>query len=1136
MSHGGSGNSFKYWAFISYSHVDKRWGDWLHRALETYRVPKRLVGTISPLDGRLPARVFPIFRDREELPVSASLPDNINYALEQSRYLIVICSPRSAASRWVNEEIKTFKRLGREDRVLALIVDGEPNATAQDDKPGFRGEDECFPQALRWRWGNNGELSNERTEPVAADARPDKDGKRNAKLKLLAGLLQVNYDQLRQREHERRIHQLSYLVGVALVLLGVFAALAGYSEVQRQNAEAQRRNAELQQQKAEEQAQEATRQRNMAVEANRRYKAQLHESSVSDLATAGDMFTKGRWQQGIAYLGRSLEYDPENRLAATWLWNELVYGRGDRDRLPVYFTDHPAAVISIAYSYDGQRFVTGSWDNTAQQWDAATGKRIGAPFLHGGPVYSAAYSPDGQRVVTACADKTAQQWDAATGERIGEALLHKDEVLSVVYSPDGRYILTTSGHCAQRWETTTGRPIGKPIVSDNGFVDAAYSPDAQRFVTASVNGNIAQQWNATTGKPVGKPLAHILAVRSAAYSPDGCRIVTASDDGTAQQWDATTGKLLGEPLRHKDRVTSAIYSPDGQRIVTVCADNTAQQWDAATVQSVGEPIRGAGCLNIAVYSPDGQSILVAGGDIEKLGYVAKWEAATDQCVGEPLPYQALVADAAYSPDGQRIVTAGGDATARQWDAATGKPIGKPLAHKYHVWRAAYSADSQRIITRCAEDVDGRQWDASTGRVIAEPLPAKDAAGSGVYSPDGRRFVVVSEQQETAQQFDATTRKPIGAPMGDGGVFSAVFSPDGQRILTACGDKSALQWETTTSKPVGEPLPCAPAVVAAVYSPRGESIVTSCNDQTARQWETATGKPIGEPFLHGAGKTDPYDSAVTKAVYRPDGQRLLTVCHGKVWQWETVSPAEPPPRWLESLVQVTSGYRFAEGGNLLTLDLPDRLVLREHLSSELQKVPAGTGQPWQKLASWLLSPRRNRNVTPDSALSEEDLAEIEVNSGEEGFVRNARALSPEIPLVQLALAAFEENASSAEFLRRYDLRRLTPEGGLIVRAAVMLRAQGQMPLALQTLETARATSESANATELLTSLVLTRWLCDDKEGAVYDCQRLIFADATYADAASLSSVAAMSDNDRAALLAAIAETLRRQPGLDPKPGE
>ena len=108
----------KYWAFISYSHQDKVWGDWLHKKLDTYRIPAALVGTDSTHGHPVPKRIYPIFRDREELPTSANLGDQIQQAIRDSRFLVVICSPRSAKSSWVDEEIRYFKSLGREDRVL----------------------------------------------------------------------------------------------------------------------------------------------------------------------------------------------------------------------------------------------------------------------------------------------------------------------------------------------------------------------------------------------------------------------------------------------------------------------------------------------------------------------------------------------------------------------------------------------------------------------------------------------------------------------------------------------------------------------------------------------------------------------------------------------------------------------------------------------------------------------------------------------------------------------------------------------------------------------------------------------------------------------------------------------------------
>jgi tetratricopeptide (TPR) repeat protein len=229
----------KYRAFISYSHRDSKWADWLHKGLEYYRPPKILIGTITAR-GVVPKRLTPIFRDREELASATDLGTVISEALQQSACQIVICSPQAARSRWVNEEIIAFKRLGREDRIFCLIVDGEPNAT---DLPG-RAEEECFPPALRFRLGADGQLSEARTEPIAADAREGKDGKRRAKIKLIAGVLGVGYDALRRREQQRRNRRLFALTCAAFAGMTITSGLAGYALIQRGAAQRQTVRAE----------------------------------------------------------------------------------------------------------------------------------------------------------------------------------------------------------------------------------------------------------------------------------------------------------------------------------------------------------------------------------------------------------------------------------------------------------------------------------------------------------------------------------------------------------------------------------------------------------------------------------------------------------------------------------------------------------------------------------------------------------------------------------------------------------------------------------------------------------------------------------------------------------------------------
>jgi eukaryotic-like serine/threonine-protein kinase len=229
---------YKYWAFISYSHADAGWAAWLHRALESYRIPARLVGQDTPF-GPIPKKLFPIFRDRDELAGSAELGPELEKALRQSRYQIVIASPNAARSRWVDEEIRQFKALGRASRVLALIIDGEPHATGKNDP-----ERECFPAALRFQVDSGGRLTDVPAEPIAADARRSADGRGNAKLKLIAGLLGVGFDELRRRELQARNRRLAFLAAGASAISAVTIVLAALAYEARNDALRRQQQAE----------------------------------------------------------------------------------------------------------------------------------------------------------------------------------------------------------------------------------------------------------------------------------------------------------------------------------------------------------------------------------------------------------------------------------------------------------------------------------------------------------------------------------------------------------------------------------------------------------------------------------------------------------------------------------------------------------------------------------------------------------------------------------------------------------------------------------------------------------------------------------------------------------------------------
>jgi hypothetical protein len=209
-------------------------------------VPKRLVGRQTEF-GPVPERLSPVFRDRDELATSTSLGDTLTRALQQSATQIVICSPAAAKSRWVNEEILAFKKLGREHRVFCLIVDGEPGDPSR----------ECFPPALVYRLGVDGQLTEERSEPIAADARPGRDGRSDVKLKLIAALLGVELDELKQREAQRRQGRMMILAATAVSGMAITSTLAVSAWLARNDAELQRARAEAEAERAEAEAETA---------------------------------------------------------------------------------------------------------------------------------------------------------------------------------------------------------------------------------------------------------------------------------------------------------------------------------------------------------------------------------------------------------------------------------------------------------------------------------------------------------------------------------------------------------------------------------------------------------------------------------------------------------------------------------------------------------------------------------------------------------------------------------------------------------------------------------------------------------------------------------------------------------------
>ncbi|SCY62245.1 MTH538 TIR-like domain [Nitrosospira sp. Nl5] len=205
--------AFKYWAFISYSHRDRELASKLHDRLEKYQVPTELVG-LKSIDGYLlPKRLYPIFIDRQELPSSSGLTKSIREALSNSQYLLVVCSPNVVDSEWVNKEIHFYKSLGRETKIHCAIVAGELSPSSRISA--------LIPRSLQLE-----------DEPLAVDIRTTNKDRQQEMIRLISGLLGVDFSVLRNRENIRKKN--SKIRYVMLTILGLIILTTGMSYLKRE--------------------------------------------------------------------------------------------------------------------------------------------------------------------------------------------------------------------------------------------------------------------------------------------------------------------------------------------------------------------------------------------------------------------------------------------------------------------------------------------------------------------------------------------------------------------------------------------------------------------------------------------------------------------------------------------------------------------------------------------------------------------------------------------------------------------------------------------------------------------------------------------------------------------------------------
>jgi WD40 repeat protein len=907
-------SEYKYWAFISYSHADEKWADWLHKSLETYGVPKVLVGKPSKL-GPVPKRAYPVFRDRDELPSSADLGEKLTAALRGSRYLIVICSPRAVASKWVHEEIKAFKSMDREDRVLCLIVDGEPYAS---DHPEW-GLEECFPEPIRYKVDAQCRVTGERTEPIAADARKGKDGKANAKLKLLAGMFGVNFSDLKQRDQERQHRRLQMIMMGVGVLFVVFTLLMVQLFFEKSRADAalieardQRDRAELEKSKAQRAERDAVLARDAAKESEQKaIEARDAATAAQELEararaeearqrTAAEQAQQAEAKQRAA--AEKAQRDAEEardaaKLSETKAVEAAAFAKKQQEIAEIERA-RAFRLLSIGDFNEATQLIESGSQATALAYlsralgndpkNTSAQARLlslleennwalprSAPLAHNAPVTAVAFSPDGSRLLTV-AGNTAQLWNSQTAEPTGKPFTHGGLILSATFSPDGRRIATSAQDSTARvWDAATCQPVGQPFTHKDWVYSVRFSPDGRRLITGGGSRDRSMTvWDIEGGKPAVGPVAFDNNVERAFFSPDGnLALVLVENNGLL--WGLTNQAQVAQ-LPHKGRVIEGGFSPDGRFVVTASLDGTAQVWETATGKTNFPPLTHTDQVLWAEFSPDGTRVVTASKDRT----ARVWDATTGQPVGQALQHGLPVNHATFSPNARWVATASEDRTARLWDSTTGQPVIEPIKMDGVARMVAFSPSGRRLAVASAAN-SAQLWTTLSGKPVSLPVTHDQFVVWGAFSADGRYLATTSDDR-TARVWDLASGRPVGDPLRHTSRINHVaFSPDSKHVVTASEDRTARIWEVTTGKPVGEAMSHTTWVNMVDYSPDGRYLVTASEDRSARVWSATDGKPVTEPLRH--------DSYVKSALFSPDSKYVLTASTDKtarVWEVAT----------------------------------------------------------------------------------------------------------------------------------------------------------------------------------------------------------------------------------------------------------
>jgi len=500
------------------------------------------------------------------------------------------------------------------------------------------------------------------------------------------------------------------------------------------------------------------------------------------------------------------------------------------------FNGHSKAVRAIKFSPDGRHLITGSDDKTAVIVDVRTGKKV-KEFESDNAVNFVDFYLDGKCMVE----------DSIRDIKTGEKLMEFAGIIKAV-TPDYRFVATeTKDKTLIIYDTLTGKRSQIIKVDNISIRSAAFSKDGQ-YLASGYDNNTLVLWEAKSGKQVKKfeGNARSFMYSFVVFSPDNQWILTQGEEGEAVLLEIKTGKYRKRFKEPGHTVCFAVFSPDGNQVITVGYDKSAILWDAHSDERLKKFEGQTESISSISVSPDNRNLLIGSGN----GRVAFWD--IKECKRIKVYEEGW--SAVFSPNGKYVLSCVrslvpfpyGEFGPRPrlwdiklWDVKTGRTIRKFETCYYSDAYATFSPDGKSVLTGSFKTAT--ICDIKTCKQLKSfnlPKDKLNAIRSVAYSPDGK-YIATGLHDRSVIIWEVSTAKPTNTiEVKRLDVTAIAFNPDGKS-----DNEIAILFDLKSGKLLRTFIGHSEYITSAVFSPNGEYILTGSTDKKVILWDVKSGKQI-----------------------------------------------------------------------------------------------------------------------------------------------------------------------------------------------------------------------------------------------------------------------------------------------------